>query len=106
VFGMNELLWFGFGAVISAALDWAVSFWRRRQEKQRRADAAAVLLRHRLTSHLYIATVGVDDAELRSALDTFAFTGHIITNAKGEVVGKLARPLAKGPRLRLVVSND
>ena len=103
---MNELLWLFFGVMLTAVLDRLFWFWRRSEEARRRRDAAQTLKHHGLTPQLYLATIGIEDAELRSALDTFAFTGHIITNTKGEVVGRLCLRGEKGPHLRLVVSND
>lgn len=75
------------------------------RNKQRQASATQVLKNHGLTPQLYLATIGEEDSELRGALDAFAFTGHIITNAKGEVVGKLCPTAEKGPHLRQVASN-
>jgi hypothetical protein len=103
---MNEFLWLFFGALLAGGADWLLIFWRRSEERQRRSDAAEVLKRHGLTPQLYLATINEEDADLRGALDAFAFTGHIITNAKGEVVGKLCPKAVKGPYLRLIVSND
>lgn len=103
---MNELLWLFYGVLLAGVADWLLRFWHRSVERQRRSDAAQVLKRHGLTAQLYLATIGEEDLDLRSALDAFAFTGHIITNARGEVVGKLCPRVEKGPRLRLVASND
>jgi len=86
---MNELLLLGCGVLLAEIAQWLIRFWRQREDRQRRAKARQVLNNHGLTPQLYLATIGEDDAELRAALDAFAFTGHIITNAKGEVVGKL-----------------
>lgn len=103
---MNELLWLFSGVLLAGLADWLLRFWRRSEDVRRRSDAAQVLKRHGLTPQLYLATIGEEDPELRSALDAFAFTGHVITNAKGEVVGKLCPRVEKGPNLRLIVSND
>lgn len=103
---MNELLWLGCGVLLAAMADWLLRFWRQSEDRQRRQIAKQVLKNHGLTPQLYLATIGEEDAELRAALDAFAFTGHIITNAKGEVVGKLCPRVEKGPHLRLVVSNN
>lgn len=69
--------------------DWLLGFWRQSENRLRRENAERILKKHGLTPQLYLATIEEADQELRDALDTFAFTGHIITNAKGEVVGKL-----------------
>lgn len=103
---MNELWWFACGIIVAAVLDIALRFWGRHQYRERRRNAGEVLKRHGLTPQLYLATVDEDDPELRSALDEFAFSGYIITNAKGNVVGRLCPKVVKGPHLRLVVSND
>lgn len=103
---MSELLWLGCGVLLTMMADWLLRFWRQSEDGRRRANAKKVLDKHGLTPQLYLATIGEDDPELRSALDAFAFTGHIIMNAKGEVVGKLCPRAEKGPRLRLVVSNN
>lgn len=103
---MNELLWLLYGALLLSMADWLIRFWRRAEEARRKSDAAKVLKSHGLTPQLYLATIGGEDPELRDALDVFAFTGHVITNAKGDVVGKLCPRVEKGPYLRLVVSND
>ena len=58
---------------------------------------------------MYLATIGTDDPELRDALDQFAFTGHVITNRDGEIIGGLVPKAKSGltkPSLKLVVSND
>ena len=103
---MNELLWFICGVLLASVADWLLRFRRRMEERKRRSDAEQVLAQHGLTPQLYLPGVGEEDRELHSALDAVAFTGHIITNAKGEVVGKLCPKAVKGPHLRLVVSND
>lgn len=103
---MSELLLLGCGALLAVMTDWLLRFWCQSEDRQRRANAEQVLKKHGLTPHLYLATIGEDDPELRSALDAFACTGHIITDVKGKVVGKLCPRAEKGPHLRLVVSND
>lgn len=103
---MNELIWLSTGIALALAMDWLIRFWLRSQAKKRRSEAVAVLKKHGLTPQLYLATFGVKDADLRRALDEFAYSGHIIMNAKDEVVGKICPRWVKGPHLRLVVSND
>lgn len=85
---MSELLWLVCGVLLAAMADWLFRFWRQNEDMQRRANAKQALKNHGLTPKLYLATVGEEDLELRSALDAFAFTAHIITNAKGEAIGK------------------
>lgn|SRR5690554_6542244 len=103
---MNALLMLFTGMLLAWLADWLFRFWRRSQEGAMRRDARLILKRHGLTPQLYLATIGEEDQELRSALDSFAFTGHIITDSKGQVVGKLLPTVEKGPDLRLVVSNN
>ena len=103
---MNEMLMLFSGALLAWMADWIFSFWRRSQEDSRRRDARLILKRHGLTPQLYLAAIGEEYQELRSALDALAFSGYIITDSKGQVVGKLLPTIKKGPHLRLVVSND
>lgn len=103
---MNALIWLSTGAVFALAMDWLFRFWQRSQAAQRRSESVAVLKKHGLSPQLYLASIGIDDADLRRALDEFAYSGHIIMNAKDEVVGTICPRVVKGPHLRLVVSND
>lgn len=103
---MSELLLFGCGVLLAAMTDWLLRFWHQSEDRQRRANAEQVLKKHGLTPQHYLATIGEDDPELRSALGAFAFTGHNITDVKGKVVGKLCPRAETGSHLRLVVSND
>jgi hypothetical protein len=103
---MNELLWLGCGVLLAVMADWLLRLWRQSENMEKLVNARQVLKNHGLTPQLYLATIGEDDPELRTAIDAYAFTGYIITNAKGEVVGKLCPMVDKGPHLRLVVSNN
>lgn len=103
---MNELLLLFSGVLLAWLADWLFGFWRRNQDEARQREAKLILNRHGLSPQLYLASIGEKDQELRSALDTFAFTGHVILDSKGQVVGKLLPMVKKGPHLRLVVSND
>lgn len=94
---MNEILWLSYGFLLAILVDWLFSLWRRIEDVRGKSDAAQVLKKHGLTPQLYLPTIGEEDPELRSALDTFAFTGHVITNPKGDVVGKLCPTAEKGP---------
>ncbi len=103
---MNELLWLFYGVLLAGLVGGLFGLWRRSEDSRRRIHAAQVLKKYGLTPQLYLATIGDEDPELRSALGAFAFTGQVITNANGEVVGKLCPRAEKGPYLRLVVSNS
>lgn len=102
---MNELLWFGGGVLFAEITQRLIRFWRQNEDKKRREQSAQILKKHGLTAQLYLATIGETDDELRAALDTYAFSGYIITNVKGDVVGKMYPKVEKGRHLRLVVSN-
>lgn len=49
--------------------------------------------------------MGTENAELRTALDSFAFTGQVVLDKSGNVVGRVLPKVVKGPHLRLVVDN-
>jgi hypothetical protein len=102
---MNRVLWFAVLFVLVANL--LLTIWKRMQAQRRRAHALDVLKTHGLTPVLYIPTIGVEDADLREALDEFAFSGQIIQASDGTVIGGFAGSAAKGPRhnLRYVVPN-
>lgn len=102
---MDALLWLGLGVVLTLVADWGLMFWRNAENSRRRHEAEKLLAAHGMSAHLYLATIGIKDRELRSALDRFAFTGHIVLDPHGNVVGKLVPKIAKGPHLRLVVNN-
>jgi hypothetical protein len=93
---MNRVLWFAVLFVLVANL--LLPVWRRMQVQRRQAHALDVLKTHGLTPVLYIPTVGVEDADLRKALDEFAFSGQVILTSDGTVVGGFAGSAAKGPR--------
>jgi hypothetical protein len=103
---MEAFLWLLYGAALAAIGGWLVRFWSTSEDGRRRSNAANVLKRYGMTPQLNLATVGGEDPELLKALDVFASTGYIITGANGEVVGKLCPRVAKGPHLRLVISNS
>lgn len=94
------------GVVLGVAIDWLLRTWQRRQSDRRRSEAVHFLKKHGLSPQLYLASIGVDDPELRRAIDEFAYSGHLIVNAQNEVVGKLCPRVVKGPHLRLIVSSE
>ncbi len=103
---MNAFLWVVVGVLLAATVDWLFRFWRQSEDRQRRLHARGILKKHGYTPQLYLATFEEANHELREALDTYAFTGHIIINAEGNVVGKLCPRMERVPHLRLVVSNQ
>ncbi|CCN38636.1 conserved exported hypothetical protein [Vibrio nigripulchritudo SFn27] len=83
--------------------------WRsvyKRMQKQ--SQSREVLQRYGLDTELYLGTLGVNDKELRDAIDDFRFTGHVIVDRNGGIIGGLVPnvPVRPKPKLRLVVSND
>jgi len=104
---MNDLILLSAGALFALTMEGLYKFWQRSQTSYRLSQARMVLKNHKLTPVLYLSSVGIDDPELLRALDEFAFTGHIIVNANGEIVGKIcpSAQKVKKPHLRLVVSN-
>lgn len=103
---MIELLWFACGVVASELGTRAIKAWHRSDERRRMDAAAETLKQNGMAPNLYLATIGTTDSDLRRALNAFASKGHIITNARGQMVGAICRPDAKECHLRLVVSSD
>lgn len=100
---MNEVFILFLGVLLAWMAGWLFRFWNLSQENTRRRAARLILKRHGLTAHRYLATIGAEDAELRSALDTFALTGYIITDSEGRMVGKLIPTTSPLPQ---IVEND
>lgn len=94
------------GMCFALWIDWCFSFWRNAENNRHRQEAEKVLAAHGMSTHSYLATVGIEEEDLRAALDRFAFTGHIILDRQGNVIGKLLPKIKKGPHLRLVVDNS
>ena len=94
------------GIGLAIVVELLFKFWQRTQEDRFRSEALAVLKKHGMSPQLYMASFGVEDHELRRAMDEFAYAGHVIIDAKGAVVGQIVPPAAKSPHLRLVISND
>ncbi len=96
------------GVVVTVGVEWIYSFWQTAERAHRRADAKKLLAKNGLYPSLYLATIGIEDHELRSALDEYAFHGYIIFNSGGAVVGRIVpevQQAKKRPYLRLVVSD-
>jgi hypothetical protein len=83
----NYLTWLVIGYLLSLVVDWFFRSWYRRQDQKRRAKAAHFLIGHGMEPKLYLATIGIDDPELRAALDVFSFSDYIVTKANGRIVG-------------------
>lgn len=103
---MIELIWFLTGVAFALAMSRLCRFCQRSNAAQRQSDAVAVLTKHGLAAKPYVPSIGVDDVELRNALDEFAYSGKLILNAKNEVVGRICPTVVRGSQLRLVASND
>lgn len=102
---MNGIDWFFGGVLLAMCVNFLLASWQRRDRALKIASARRLLEEHGLTPQLYVATIGQTDPGLRAALDVFASQGYVITEANGEVIGKLCPKVTKGPHLRLVVSN-
>ncbi|GAB0154558.1 hypothetical protein MnBA_39580 [Marinobacterium sp. BA1] len=88
--------------------DWMVRFWVRSKESLEKAEAEKILSCHGMSAHIYMPGFGVDDQHLRQALEKMAYTGRIVLDDDGHVVGRVMPKLVKGStgaRLRLVVDN-
>ncbi|RRS01187.1 hypothetical protein EIP75_21670 [Aquabacterium soli] len=57
----------------------------------RREEAIAVLAKNGLQAHLYIPAAGCDDEELAETLRFMGDSGYLITNACGEIYGRVAK---------------
>lgn len=101
---MNELGLVCLGVLLALACMGAIRCIDRAELRRRRVLADAVLRRHGLSFEQYIASAGELDGELVSALDEFGRSGHIVLDAKGEVVGALC-PTVKSKRYLQVVAD-
>jgi hypothetical protein len=102
---MNDLLWFVGGFVLSEAINFSFRFYKNSIESRERSEALQVLRSHGMSPQLYLSTIGEENLELRNAMEAFAYTGHIIMNEQGEIVGKICQTAKKTTNLRLVVNN-
>ena len=102
---MDRLLLLAAGAAVALIADWCVTWWRNSEDRRARSEAEAILKEHGLSSHLYMPGIGIDDPVLHGALDRIAFSGRIVIDGNGIVIGKLMPTVQKGPHLRLVVDN-
>lgn len=98
--------WVGVVAVLLAwAADRIVQWWLRRGRGDRVANAQRVLAKHGMDAFFYMPGFDAKDGELREALDVMEYTGNIVLDRNGNVVGRLMPKVTKGPHLRLVVDN-
>lgn len=110
-FTAHEQAWFFAGALTVFCLMQIAGLIKslagRPTGKKELERAENVLARHKLSAFWYMPTIGVDDPELREALDRIAMHGKVILDADNRLVGRLLpKPESeRGPRLRLVVDN-
>jgi hypothetical protein len=102
---MNALLWFVGGFFLAEAINFSFRFYRNSIESRERSEALQVLRSHGMSPQLYLSTIGEENLELRNAMEAFAYTGHVIMNEQGEIVGKICKKAVKAPNIRLVVNN-
>ena len=102
---MHDFQMIAAGMLLAFIADWLLRLYRQSENTGARVKAEKILAAHGMTAHLYLATIGQEDGELRRALDQFTLTGHIILNQQGNVVGKVVPKAGKAPHLRLVVDN-
>lgn len=102
----ERILFVATGVVMAVLADWCLTFWRNADNRSVLEDAEKILSAHGLSAHLYLPGIGVDDPVLYGALDRIAFSGRIVVDQKGNVVGKLMPKIEKGPHFRLVVDNS
>ncbi len=110
-FGATEQGWFFVGGIAVFVLIQIAGLIKtaagRPDGSKELIQAEKVLARHKMSAHSYIPTIGIDDIELRDALDRVAMSGKVIVHADGQVVGRLLpKSDTKGEtRLRLIVDN-
>lgn len=101
-----QQLWIAAAAI---AVCWVterlVPWWLRRDEEARIAEAPRVLEKYSMGAFFYMPGFDAEDGELRRALDVMEYTGKIVLDRDGNVVGRVMPKVAKGPHLRLVVDN-
>lgn len=101
-----QKLWIAATAIAAYwAFERLVRWWQRRDNEARIAEAQRVLEKHGMDAFFYIPGFDAEDGELRRALDVMEYTGKIVLDRDGNVVGRVMPKIAKGPHLRLVVDN-
>lgn len=94
------------GALLATLADWCTTIWRDAENRRAARAAEKILAEHGLSAYSYLPCAGVDDPVLHHALEQIAFSGRIVIDQKGGVIGKLIPKIKKGPHLRLVVDNS
>lgn len=102
---MERLLLIATGMGLALLADWMLRWWRQAEDARLHAEANQVLQANGLTAYRYLASFGLEDMRLRAALDRLAFTGHVVLDKAGVVVGRLLPKVEKGPHLRLIIDN-
>lgn len=78
-------------AILTVNFGWSI-FWARsnaRRDVKRREDAFKVLKLHGLSTHLYLAGIGIEDPVLGQAAAFFGDRGHVVMDATNQIVGKI-----------------
>jgi hypothetical protein len=105
---MNEFFMFLFGGVFALLIVKIYSVWLASEQGLRRQHALEVLRTFGMSVHRYNSCIGINNKTLQEALSEFEFSGEIIMNAHGEVIGGVVPKIVAAtdrPHLRLVVSN-
>lgn len=102
---LTNLMFFLAGVVLSCWIVWLIRFLRSSEESLQRGEANRILAANRMASFTYMASLGVEDPELRNALAKLEGTGKIVLDERGSVVGGLLPKVVEGPNFQLVVNN-
>lgn len=102
----RDILLMASGVLLGAVADSLMRAYLKQGEKRDHQQAKDFIASRGYSAHIYFPSLGVEDPELRRALDRAAVGGRIIVDSKGAIVGNLLAPEEKkGPQLRLVVDN-
>lgn len=104
---MQDLLLIFTGAVLWALTNWIVKFSAAHRASMSKEQAQIILTKHGMNTELYMPSMGIDDGELRNALDILAPPVKVVLK-NGELIGRLCPKMvsSKQTKLRLVVDND
>lgn len=103
---MEQFLSILTGIIITLLFISHFRYQRGEYANEKRQQSLKVLREHGLDSALYIGTDGVNDEELRNAIDDLTCSGYIIIDRDNNVIGRLRPKIECKPTLRLIVSND